>query len=210
MELSSLVSLINESLNFVREHPEFTCFVVFLWSFLETALLLGLLLPAEKVLILTSVLAAKGIVSPFHFVMCGTFGTFLGYTASYFMGYYLGEELLKKLLLKFNLSEEDYLRAKEFVERKGELSLLFGRFLPVVRPLLPVVIGAFKPSFLKFTLFNLGGALIWMLSYVLFGNLIGEAFSIIIRHKLLALVALLFSLLLYLLWRSYGKNRKEL
>jgi len=210
VELSSLYSIVSETVKFIELHPKLACLVIFGWAFLETALLLGLILPAEKVLVLSSVLAAKGVISPLHFVVCGTLGTFLGYTVSYFMGAYLGEGVLKRLIGKFGVSEEDFLRTKEFVERRGELSLLFGRFLPVVRPLLPVVIGAFRPSFLKFSLFNLLGALIWMLSYLLFGNLIGEVFLTIIRHREVALPLLLLILIAYLTWRRYGKNRGNL
>jgi len=209
LDLSSIYSLVESSLNYIKAHPEFACVLIFLWAFLETALLLGLILPAEKVLVVSSVLAAKGVVSPLHFVACGALGTFLGYTVSYFMGYYLGEEVLKRLLKRLGVSREAFLKTKRFVEEKGEISLLFGRFLPVVRPLLPVVIGAFRPSFLKFTLFNAGGALLWMLSYLLFGNLIGELFSIIISHKALSLAALLALALLYLIWRRYGKQGKR-
>jgi len=210
VELSSLYSLVSETVRFIELHPRLACLIIFTWAFLETALLLGLILPAEKVLILSSVLAARGVISPLHFVICGSVGTFLGYTVSYFMGAYLGEGVLRRILRKFGVSDEDFVRTRSFVERRGELSLLFGRFLPVVRPLLPVVIGAFRPSFLKFTIFNLAGAVIWMLSYLLFGNLIGEIFLTIIRHRILALLLLLLALSAYFIWRRYGKNRENL
>jgi len=210
VELSSFYSLVSETVKFIELHPKLACLVIFGWAFLETALLLGLILPAEKVLVLSSVLAAKGVISPLHFVVCGTLGTFLGYTVSYFMGAYLGEGVLGRLIKRFGVSEDDLLKTKEFVEKKGELSVLFGRFIPVVRPLLPVVIGSFKPSFLNFTLFNLLGAVIWMLSYLFFGNLIGEFFLTIIRHKEVALPLFLLILIAYLIWRRYGKNRGNL
>jgi len=210
VDFSSFYSLVNESVKFIEFHPKLACFVIFTWSFLETGLLLGLILPAEKVLVVSSVLAAKGVISPVHFVVCGTVGTFLGYTASYFLGAYLGEDVLRKILRRFRVSQEDFLRTKEFVEKKGELSLLFGRFIPVVRALLPLIIGSFKPSFVKFTIFNGLGALIWIVFYLFFGNLIEEAFSTIIRHRELILPAILLFLVLYLVWRKYGKDRENL
>ncbi|ADU96407.1 SNARE associated Golgi protein-like protein [Thermovibrio ammonificans HB-1] len=210
MDLSSLYSLVNESVNFIKAHPDLACLVIFTWAFLETALLLGLLLPAEKVLLLSSLLAAKGIISPLQFLVCGTVGTFLGYTVSYFFGAMLGEELLTSVAAKFGLSEESLKKTKRFIETRGELSLVVGRFLPVVRPLLPVVIGAFRPSFLKFSLLNAVGALLWILSYLLFGNLIGYLFSFIISHKFVAIPVILLVPTLYLIWRRYGKNSRHL
>lgn len=210
MELSNLYHFVTSSVHFIEEHPNFTCFVLFAWSFLETAFLLGLILPAEKVLILSSVLVAKGIVSPFSFVICVSLGTFLGYQLSYFMGYYFGEHYLAKVLSRFGVSEEDFLKVKRFVEEKGDFSLVFGRFLPVVRPTLPVVIGAFEPNYLKFTLYNGIGALLWAVSYLFLGNLIEKAISIIISHKLASLLLIFGTLLCYYLWRRYGKDKKNL
>ncbi len=210
MELSNLYYLVESSVHFIEEHPGLTCFVLFSWSFLETAFLLGLILPAEKVLILSSVLVAKGSVSPLSFVLCVSTGTFLGYQLSYFMGYFIGEHYLLKTLSKFGVSTEDLKKVKRFVEEKGELSLIFGRFLPVIRPTLPVVIGAFKPGYLKFTIYNGIGALLWTISYLFLGNLIEKLISIIISHKLISGLALVLIVAGYIYWRKYGKNREHL
>lgn len=210
MELSAFYSFVKESVDYLKVHPNLACLIIFSWAFLETALLLGLILPAEKVLVFSSLLAAKGVISPVHFVVCGSFGTFLGYTVSYFLGAFLGKEFLKELLFKFKVSEEGFERTRRFVEEKGELSLIFGRFIPVIRPLLPVIIGSFRPSLFKFSLFNALGALLWMLSYLLFGSLIDTLFSIIIKNKVLIIPFAVLALLLFLFWRRYGKNQGNL
>ncbi|SMO35860.1 membrane-associated protein [Balnearium lithotrophicum] len=210
MEFSSLYSFVDKSILFIKEHPNFSCLVLFLWSFLETAFLLGLILPAEKVLLLSSFLVAKGIVSPVSYLICVSTGTFLGYEFSYFLGYFLGEEALRKLTNKFNVNEDDFERVKSFVNTKGELSLIFGRFFPIVRPLLPVVLGAFKPNYFVFSVFNGIGALLWATSYLIFGNLIEEFFSNIIRHKFLGILTVIALLSVYFFWRRYGKDKKDL
>jgi len=203
-------SLVSESVLFLKSHPELSCFLLFTWAFLETGLLLGLLLPAEKVLIVGSVLVAKGALSPFSYVLCVSAGTSLGYTATYFFGFFLGEELLSKVLKRFGVKRETFLKVKSFVERKGELSLIVGRFFAVVRALLPLVIGAFEPSFLRFTIFNVVGALIWATAYLFLGDLIERSFSIIITHKLETALVIALSLILYALWRKHGKDKKNL
>jgi len=208
--LESLNQLTQEAVSLLKEHPELSCYLTFSWAFLETAFLIGIILPAEKVLVFSSVLAAEGVISPLSFVLCGFFGTFLGYTLSYAAGFYLGEELLKKVARRLKVEESEIERARLFVERRGEVALIFGRFIPVVRALLPFIIAAFRPSFLKFSLFNAVGALLWVLSYLLLGNLIAILFSFIISHKLLAFATLLAVSLAYFFWRRYGKNRKVL
>ena len=203
-----ITRLIEATAEYLKLHPHLSCIILFTWSFLETALLLGLLLPAEKVLIISSVLASEGIISPISFLTCITTGTFLGYTVSYFMGTFLGKALLYKTLKKLGVSEEGIRKTQEFIEKRGEISLIFGRFLPVVRATLPVVIGSFKPNFAKFSLYNLIGAFLWALSYLFLGNLIKEVFSLIITHKFVAIPLSLACMAIYLFWRKYGKNRK--
>jgi len=198
-----------ESVSFIKLHPNWACFVLFSWAFLETAFLLGLILPAEKVLFFSSVLVSQGVVDPFSFVCCVSLGTFLGYGLSYFLGYFLGEEALERLLKRFNVKEEEFLKVKRFVNTKGELSLVFGRFVPVVRPILPVVVGAFRPNYLVFSVFSGVGALLWAISYLFLGNLIGVLLSNIIKRKFLLFIFLVAALLVYAVWRRYGKNQAD-
>jgi len=202
-------SIVNTSTQFLKAHPDLSCFFIGLWAFLETGLLLGLIFPAEKVLIVGSIMVAKGLISPVNYVVCVTVGTSLGYTATYFMGYFLGEELLSKVLKKFKVKEETLLKVKSFISTKGEISLLFGRFMAVVRALLPLVIGSFEAPFLKFTLFNLAGAIIWATAYLFLGDLIDKSISIIITHKLIASIFILVFAIFYVLWRKYGKDKED-
>ncbi len=203
-----ITSLIETTTKYLKLHPNLSCIILFTWSFLETALLLGLILPAEKILIVGSVLVSEGIIPATSFVTCVTTGTFLGYTVSYFAGTLLGETLLYKILRKLNISDKDIKNTKEFIEKRGEISLVIGRFLPIVRATLPIVIASFKPNFSKFSLFNFIGAVLWALSYLFLGNLIKELFSLIITYKFTAIPLILICTAIYALWRKYGKNRQ--
>jgi len=201
-------SLVEFSVQFIKGHPELSCLFLFLWAFLETGLLLGLILPAEKVLFVGSVLVSKGVIPPISFLLCASLGTVLGYTVSYLVGYFIGEEPLKNYLSFLKVSHENFQKAGILIKTRGEITIVFGRFIPVVRATLPLVVGAFKPPFWKFTLYNIIGAFLWILSYLLLGNLIGEFFSFIIKHKLIGVTLLMVAFLLYFSWRRHGKNKK--
>ena len=204
MDLHNALEL---SLNFVKAHPELSCVMLFSWAFLETGALLGLILPAEKLLIMASLLVSNGTVSPVSFLLCGTAGTFLGYGVSFYLGKLFGEELFKKA----KVNPETIEKTRQFVETKGEFSLIFGRFIPVVRAVLPVVIGAFHPGVKKFAVLNAVGAVLWIASYLLLGNLMGKAISFIISHGWTSgLAAAAAAAGVYFLWRRYGKNTKVL
>jgi membrane-associated protein len=203
----SLAGIVDVSTQFVKSHPELACFFFFLWAFLETGLLFGLFLPAEKVLVVGAFLSSKGLVSPLGFFVCASSGTVLGYMASYFAGFFLGEELSEQKVPFVNFSPETLHRAERFVREKGVYALVLGRFLPFLRAVLPVVMGTFRMPFALFFLFNLLGAFLWIFSYLLLGNLIGALFSFIIDHKLQFAGAVVFLLSVLAFWRWYGKDK---
>ncbi|WP_457570003.1 DedA family protein [Desulfurobacterium sp.] len=204
-----VANVVNESLKYLEANPHVAGLIIGLWAFLETALLLGLIFPAEKVLILGSVLVAKGYISPVNFVLSVSIGTIAGYTVSYFFGYWAGEKTLKEVLKKFKVSSENYEKVRQFVVKRGEVTLLFGRFIAVFRSILPVVMGAFRVPFFSFTVWNVLGALLWALFYLVVGDLIDKILSIIITNKLLAAFLIFISFAGYFIWRRYGKNRES-
>ncbi|WP_457567611.1 DedA family protein [Desulfurobacterium sp.] len=204
-----IAGLVNESLAYLESNPHVAGFLIGLWAFLETAFLLGLIFPAEKILIVGSLLVARGYISPFNFLISAATGTIAGYTVSYFLGYWAGEKAIEVLLSKFKVKPEAYRKVKSFVARRGEVTLLFGRFVAVFRSVLPVVMGAFRVPFFSFTVWNIIGAFLWAGFYLFVGDLIDKVLSIIITNKILAVF--LASILVggYALWRRYGKNREK-
>ncbi|WP_456395574.1 DedA family protein [Desulfurobacterium sp.] len=205
----NIANVVNESLKYLESNPHVAGLLIGLWAFLETALLLGLIFPAEKVLILGSVLVARGYISPINFVLSVSVGTIAGYTVSYLFGYWAGEKTLKEVLKKFKVGSENYERVRQFVVEKGEVTLLFGRFIAVFRSILPVIMGAFRVPFLSFTVWNILGAFLWAAFYLVAGNLIDKILSIIITNKLLAAFLIFASFVGYFIWRRYGKNNRE-
>ncbi|MEO2082693.1 MAG: DedA family protein, partial [Desulfurobacteriaceae bacterium] len=69
-------------------------------------------------------------------------------------------------------------------------------------------IGIFKPQFGKFIVYNGLGAVLWMTSYLLLGNLLEKLFSFIISHKVVSLILSVILLALFVVWRKYGKNKE--
>ncbi|WP_297446034.1 DedA family protein [Desulfurobacterium sp.] len=203
-----VANAVSESLKYLESNPHIAGLIIGLWAFLETALLLGLVFPAEKILIVGSVLVARGYISPVNFVLSVVLGTVAGYTVSFFFGYWVGERTLKQILRKFKVGSESYEKVRQFVVSKGEITLVFGRFIAVFRSILPVVMGAFKLPFISFTLWNIVGAFLWAIFYLVVGDLIDKILSIIITNKIFAVLLIAVSLAGYYFWRRYEKNRK--
>lgn len=57
-------------------------------------------------------------------------------------------------------------RTRKYFEKYGSRTLIIARFLPIVRTFAPILAGLVKMNFLRFTLYNLIGGFIWVLSLV--------------------------------------------
>jgi membrane-associated protein len=155
-------------------------YIVMLIIFAETGLFLGFFLPGDSLLFITGMIIANSL-HPFDnslvnlaywnilITVCAVIGNFVGYWFGKKSGPYLFE---RKDTLLF---KKKYLyQAKEFYEEKGGGAIIVARFLPIVRTFAPIVAGIVKMEFKKFALYNLIGAVAWVVSLVSLGYILGE------------------------------------
>ena len=64
--------------------------------------------------------------------------------------------------------------AHAFYERHGGITIVIARFMPFVRTFAPFVAGVAEMSRTRFTMFNVGGALLWVVSLTLAGYVFGN------------------------------------
>jgi membrane-associated protein len=114
----------------------------------------------------------------------------LGGQVGYFIGRTIGTSMFKpnaKILKQRYLDE-----AHTFFEQRGPFAIVLGRFVPIVRTLVPLTAGAAKMNYGVFTLFNVIGAVVWGVGLTLLGYGLGQ-FSII--QKLLEPIFILIALI---------------
>jgi membrane-associated protein len=113
----------------------------------------------------------------------------LGGQVGYFMGRTIGTSMFTpnaKILKQRYLDE-----AHAFFEQRGPFAIVLGRFVPIVRTLVPLTAGAAKMNYGVFTLFNVIGAVVWGVGLTLLGYGLGQ-FAII--QKLLEPIFILIAL----------------
>ena len=100
----------------------------------------------------------------------------LGGQVGYFIGRTIGTSMFKpdSRILKQRYLDE----AHAFFEQRGPFAVVLGRFVPIVRTLVPITAGAAKMSYGVFTLFNVIGAVVWGVGLTLLGYALGQ-FAII-------------------------------
>jgi membrane-associated protein len=146
----------------------------------ETAVFLGFVLPGEIAAVLGGVLASRGHLSlPLVIVIvvaAAISGPFIGYE----VGKRMGDRLLNARTLRRVQGRVD--RTKSVLARRGGAAVLLGRFVAIVRALMPAAAGAAQVRYRTFTLYNVLGGLIWGVGYVLLGYLAGSAYAVIERE----------------------------
>jgi membrane-associated protein len=158
--------------------------------FAETGALV-FFLPGDSLLVMAGVYAAKGDLSMWILNLLLVPAAALGGISSYALASRIGPRLFtrRSRLLK----PEHLVAAHAFYERHGGKAVVLARFLPVVRTFVPVVAGAARMDYRRYTVFNFVGAAAWVLSMTFIGYGLGTTVPNLEQHieKVAAAVILL-------------------
>ncbi|WP_435154901.1 DedA family protein [Haladaptatus sp. DFWS20] len=135
---------------------------VFVFAFLESSMLFPFL-PSELVVPAAAGLLVRDPVSFALFVLTMTVGTTLGSLFPYFVGHE-GHEALDRYGRYLRVSADETDRASRWFRRWGEHSVLWGRFLPVLRSVISIPAGFAEMGFRKFVAYTTVGALLFNVS----------------------------------------------
>jgi membrane-associated protein len=138
--------------------------------FTETGLLIGFLLPGDSLLVVVGVAAhlSAGEWDLPLLMVCLCVAAVAGDTVGYWIGWKAGPAIFNRPSNRF-FKQEHLQRAKTFYERHGGKTIIFARFVPIVRTFVPVVAGAARMEYKSFVFFNVFGGISWIVSMVLFG-----------------------------------------
>lgn len=141
--------------------------------FAESGLLIGFFLPGDTLLFPAGFFAAQGKLPLAGVLLAAWIGSVLGNEVGYFIGKKTGPRLFRKK--DGIVFRQEYItKASDFYELHGGKTILIARFLPIIRTFAPLVAGAAKMDRRKFSLYNLFGGGLWVLSVVLLGYWLGS------------------------------------
>jgi membrane protein DedA with SNARE-associated domain len=166
--------------------------------------------PSELVMPPAGYLAQQGQMNIGLVILCGTFGSLLGAYVNYFAARHLGRPLLLKYGRYVWITEEKFTRVETFFLSHGEISTFLGRLLPVVRHLISLPAGLAGMGHIRFSLYTLLGAGIWVTVLTYIGYFIGEKRELIMRYSHQAvLVVLLCSAVIIGVYIWVQRRRKR-
>ncbi len=140
-------------------------------------------IPSELVMPPAGYLAQQGRMDMSLVILSGTLGSLVGAYANYFVARFLGRPLLLKYGKYVWITEEHFDNVDHYFKQHGEISTFIGRLLPVVRHLISLPAGLAGMNHLKFAVYTLLGAAIWVSVLSWIGYFIGENQELILRYS---------------------------
>lgn len=143
----------------------------------ETAVFIGFVLPGEIAVVLGGVIASRGHLSLPLLILIVVLAAITGPVVGYEIGRRMGDRMFATRPLRRVQGGVD--KATTVLRQRGGAAVFAGRFVAVVRALMPAAAGAAQVRYRTFTVYNVAGGLIWGVGYCLLGYLAGSAYTVV-------------------------------
>ncbi|MFZ3118733.1 MAG: DedA family protein [Variovorax sp.] len=158
---------------FVIAYGPWVYALLFAIVFVETGVVVMPFLPGDSLLFIVGALCGIGLMS--FPIACAVLiaAAILGDQCNYSIGRYFGPKVFQWEDSRF-FNKKAFNQAHGFYERYGGVTVILARFMPFIRTFAPFVAGVAEMNRAKFTMFNVVGALIWVLGIATAGYFFGN------------------------------------
>lgn len=159
-------------LQFLHDYGTGLYLILFLIVFVETGLVVMPLLPGDSLLFAAGAIAATGALDPWLLTGLLIVAAILGDSVNYAIGRHIGPKVFD---MDSRWIRKEYLeRTRDFFEKHGGKTIIFARFVPIVRTFAPFVAGVGHMSYQRFLAFNIIGGIVWVSSFIAIGYYFGN------------------------------------
>ena len=170
---------------------------------------LGIPLPGEIALVTAAAYASLGHISIYAVIILAALAAIVGGALGYLIGLRGGLPLVLHYGGYIGVRRRHVDRAHAFFEKHGAKTILFGRFIAILRTWAAIVAGGAGMSFPKFVLYNSIGSVVWAIVFGWLGYYFGRDLplleSYISRVSLVLLVALGIGIIALIFWKRRKK-----
>lgn len=175
-------------------------------------------IPSEVILLFGGFMTTYTNLSIPLMVIAATLGSLLGAIVLYYIGKILNKERLKKIVSGkigkvLRIKYEDIDKADAWFDNKGNKTVFFCRFIPIVRSLISIPAGMSEMPMGKFLLYTITGSTIWNTVLIVIGSIVGENWTNIVgifdnySHIVLILLIIAFVVFVFLFYRNKMKKK---
>jgi membrane-associated protein len=167
--------------------------------FAETGLLIGFFLPGDTLLLTAGVFAAQGKLPIGLTLVVVILASIVGNLVGYHIGHKTGHRIFRKkdgILFR----KEYLIQAETFYEKHGNKTILFARFIPIIRTFAALVAGIGKMPMKRFMFYNVLGGIVWGGSVTLLGYWFGSRIPNIDTYLLPAVLLAMLATFSPVIW----------
>jgi membrane-associated protein len=157
----------------VAQYGAWVYAILFAIIFVETGLVVMPFLPGDSLLFVAGAIAAVGGMDLVLVMVLLTTAAVLGDALNYSVGHWFGPKVFGWEQSRF-FNKAAFDRTHAFYERHGGITIIVARFLPFVRTFAPFVAGVARMTYARFAMFNVAGALLWVVGLTGIGYLFGN------------------------------------
>ena len=192
-----------ELLTWLNTHPAWGVTIVFLVAFFESLVLIGILLPGIVILFGVGTLIGLGLLEMIPIWLAATTGAFLGDFLSYLLGHRFRGHLLD--IWPFKRYPVLMQRGTRFFNTHGAKSVVAGRFIGPLRPIIPSVAGmmGMRPS--RFLAVDIPACVLWAPSFLLPGMLFGASLEVASEYT--GRLTVMLIIVVAMLWTTWWVMR---
>jgi membrane-associated protein len=147
--------------------------LLFAIIFAETGLVVMPFLPGDSILFIAGTVVAIAGLNVHLLVMLLIIAAILGDSLNYAIGNYIGPRVFDKQDSRW-FRQEHLRRTQAFYDKYGGVTIIIGRFIPIIRTFAPFLAGVAGMTYRRFLSFNVVGAVLWIASLVYAGYLFGN------------------------------------
>lgn len=164
--------------------------VLFLVVFAESGLLVGFFLPGDSLLFTVGVVAGAGKLDVASMIVMLAAASILGDGIGFLIGNKIGYRLFARA--NSTIFRREYLdRTHAFYERHGGKTIVYAKFVPIIRTFAAFIAGVGRMNYIRFLAFNICGAIGWVTLMLLAGYTLGNI--PFIRHNFQSVILLIIA-----------------
>ena len=180
----------------VGQYGIWTYALLFMIIFMETGLVITPFLPGDSLLFAAGTLASPALQEVLNIwilvpLLIGA--AVLGDTINYWIGHYIGPKAFSGNI-KF-LKKEYLDQTHAFYEKHGGKTIILARFIPIIRTFAPFVAGIGAMNYRRFFMFNVVGAVLWVMIFTLAGYFFGRLSFVQENFSLVVIAIIIISVL---------------
>ena len=147
--------------------------LLFVIIFAETGLVVFPFLPGDSILFISGTVVAAAGLNVHTLVAVLIVAAILGDSVNYAIGHYIGPKVFDRPDSRW-FKQEHLRRTQAFYDRHGGITLIIGRFVPIIRTFAPFLAGVAGMRYARFLSFNVIGGVVWIASLVYAGYVFGN------------------------------------